>query len=440
MPNTISQNIKSFDENIELLFEELELAIKWGRPSILLAIHKSRFGQEKAGRALEQKLNKLGQDIVPIVVNNERSDVPHLIQAVPARDRTVFFVSNIEWGGGPDGKEAYKALNVYRELFVENRVKVVFWLTAGESANLPRYAPDFWAFRHRVIEFAAQRTHGNVNVPAGVLIWQVQNSIDSFDKPEQRIAARQEILAKLPHNTEALSTRVELLYNIGYLYWVLGNSTKALEAFSAGIDQVKDFQLPQVRSNLLNGTAIIYYEADQYDQAIEFYKQAILNSPKDGSLLINLSAACCALGRNQEAITIGKRAVKMDPADAKLWNRLGYIYYAMGKFDEAISCFMKATELAPQVGAYWESLAISYSIIERLDESKRLFKAARRLAGNGASLLLDIYDEVISGNTEKSLELLRSALDTNRISRDDVRRDPNINILFDRRQIEALVG
>ncbi len=440
MANTISQNIKSFDENIELLFEELELAIKWGRPSILLAIHKSRFGQEKAARALEQKLNKLGQNIVPIVVNNERPDVPHLIQSAPGRERTVFFVSNIEWGGGPDGKEAYKALNVYRELFVEERVRVVFWLTSGEAANLPRHAPDFWAFRHRVIEFAAQRTHGNVNVPAGVLIWQVQNSIDSFDKPEQRIAARQEILAKLPHNTEALSTRVDLLYNIGYLYWVLGNSTKALEAFSAGIEQVKDFQLPQVRSSLLNGTAVIYYEADQYDRAVEFYKQAITNSPKDGSLLINLSAACCALGRNQEAITIGKKAVKMDPTDAKLWNRLGYIYCAMGKFDEAISCFIKATELTPQVGTYWESLAVSYSIIERLDESKRLLGAARKLAGNGASLLLDVYGEAISGNTVRSLELLKSALDTNRISREDVRRDPNINILFDERQIEALVG
>jgi tetratricopeptide (TPR) repeat protein len=220
----------------------------------------------------------------------------------------------------------------------------------------------------------------------------------------------------------------------------MGNSTKALEAFSAGIDQLKDIKLPQVRSNLLNGMAIIYYEADQYERAVEFYKQAIMNDPKDGTLLINLSAACCALGRNQEAITIGKRAVNLDATDSKLWNRFGYIYCAMGKFDEAISCFVKATELAPQVATYWESLAISYSIIERLDESKRLIDAARKLTGNGASPLLIIYNEAISGNKERSLELLRNALDTNRMSRDDVRRDPNLNILLDARQIEALVG
>ena len=440
MPNTISQNIKSFDENVELLFEELELAIKWGRPSILLAIHKSRLGQEKAGSALEQKLNKLGQKIIPIVVNNERPDVPHLILAASARNQTIFFVSNIDWGGGQDGKEAYKSLNVYRELFVENQIRAVFWLTSAEAANLPRYAPDFWAFRHRVIEFAAQRTFGNVNLSAGLLLWQVQNSIDSFDKPQQRISAREEILGNLPLNNESLSTRVDLLYNIGYLYWVMGNSAKALEAFTSGINQVKDFELPQIRSNLLNGIGIIYFEADHYDQAIESYKQAIFNSPKDGSLLINLSAACCALGRNQEAISISKKAIKMNSTDPKIWNRMGYIFCAMGKFDDAISCFVKATELAPQVGAYQESLAISYSIIEQWGESKRLLEAARKLSGNQVSPLQDIYEEAISGNKEGTLKLLRGALATNKITRNDIRRDPNINILFDRQQIDSLVA
>src|ERR1700690_4431301 len=98
MPNTISQNIKSFDENIELLFQELELAIKWERPSILLAIHKSKFGQDKAARTLEKKLDKLGQKVINIIVNNDNPDVPHTILATPGRNQTVFFVSNIDWG------------------------------------------------------------------------------------------------------------------------------------------------------------------------------------------------------------------------------------------------------------------------------------------------------------------------------------------------------
>ncbi len=438
MPNTISQKRKSFEENIELLYEELELAIKWGRPSILLAVHKSKFGQDKASKILEEKLNKLGKNITQIVVNNKRPDIPHTILASSPTDQSIFFVSNIDWGGGNDGKDAYRALNIYRELFVENQIKVVFWLTPGEAANLPRYAPDFWAFRHRFIEFTAQRTLGKVNLPAGILIWQLQESIDSFDKPEQRIAAREEILAKLPRNNESLSTRIELLYNIGYLYWFLGNPAKATQALTAGLQLTKDHDLTQIRSRLLNGTAVIFYEANEYDRAIEFYKQAIVNNPEENSLLINLSSACCALGRNQEAINISKRAIRMKPTDAIIWNRLGYIYCAMRKLDEALGCFTKATELAPRVAAFQESLAVGYSIIERLDESKRLLEIANNLAGNQATFRRDIYAEAMSGNTEETLELLRKALHDNQISINEIRRDPNLNLLLEPSQLETI--
>ena len=143
---------------------------------------------------------------------------------------------------------------------------------------------------------------------------------------------------------------------------------------------------------------------------------------------------------NQEAISISKKAIKMNSTDPKIWNRMGYIFCAMGKFDDAISCFIKATELAPQVVAYQESLAISYSIIEQWGESKRLLEAARKLSGNQVSPLQDIYEEAISGNKEGTLKLLRGALATNKITRNDIRRDPNINILFDRQQIDSLVA
>jgi tetratricopeptide (TPR) repeat protein len=323
---------------------------------------------------------------------------------------------------------------------VENQIKVVFWLTPSEAANLPRFAPDFWSFRHRVIEFIARRTLGKVTLPAGVLIWQVQDSIDSFDPPETRIAAREQILAKLPRTNESLSTRIDLLYNIGYLYWVQGNSDRASKAFTEGLNLAKDYDLPQIRSKLLNGKAVIYYEEAHYDRAMELYKQAIVNNTEENSLLINLSATSCALGRNQQAITISKRALRMNSTDAKIWNRLGYIYCAMQKFDEALSCFTKAAELAPQAAAYQESLAIAYSLINRLDESTRLLGIARKLPGHGATSRFDIYEEAFSGNTDKALDLLQKDLEADQISTIEVRRDPNFNLIFEPDQLEAVTG
>ena len=62
-------------ENIDILFNELVLATQWGRPSVLLAVNKSKFGQEKAEKALEARLKKQGLEIARIVVNDQRSDV-----------------------------------------------------------------------------------------------------------------------------------------------------------------------------------------------------------------------------------------------------------------------------------------------------------------------------------------------------------------------------
>ena len=203
MPGTSPQHGKSFTENLDILFNELVLATQWGRPSVLLAVNKSKFGQEKAEKALEVRLKKQGLEIARIVVNDQRPDAPALIQQ--AGSRPVFFISNLDWGGGEQGLQAYHALNMQRELFVENRIKAVLWLTTAEAANLARHAPDFWAFRHRVVEFVSQRSPAAIKLPAGVLLWDAQTTVEIFDSPEAGNRARQDLLARLPRTMEALS-------------------------------------------------------------------------------------------------------------------------------------------------------------------------------------------------------------------------------------------
>jgi tetratricopeptide (TPR) repeat protein len=440
MPNTTARNKTTFDENIDTLCDELRLAEKWRRPSILLAMHRSKFGQDKAARVLADHLRKEGRTVVDLVVNNERPDVPRLMSAAPLADQVVFFVSNIDWGGGQDGKAAYRALNLYRELLVENRIKAVFWLTPNEAANLPRYAPDFWAFRHRYLEFASPRAATKAHLPAGLLIWDMEPTVDPFDSLEEKIRAREEILAKLPHNMEALSTRVDLYYTLGHLHWLLGNSGKAAASLTAGLNLTKDHQLPGMRWRLLNGLAVIQYESKDYDRAIETCKEALRDAPPSSTLLINLSAACCMLGRNQEAITIGKRAIKLNPADARIWNRLGYVYVATGKLDEGIACFTKAAELAPRTRAYHESLAVAYGTVERPDQARHQLQIARQIASKEAAFHLDIYEEAMLGSATKAEQLLQAALTAKRIRKHEARRDPNLSVLFGAAKIEALTA
>ncbi len=440
MSNTGTRGGKTFDENIGVLQEELNLAAKWGRPSILLAVHKSKLSQDKAENELESRLRREGRGVVRIVVNPERADVPHLIMAAPASDQAVFLVSNIDWGGGEDGKEAYRALNLYRELFVENHIKAVFSLTSNEAANLARHAPDFWAFRHRVVEFASVRAAHKASLPAGLLLWDIPETVDPFDELEDKIRAREEIMTKLPRNSEALSTRVDLYYALAHLYWLCGDAERAQAALQSGLDLAMGHQLAELAWHLQNGMGVLLHEAGKYEEAAEAFHRALEAAPESSTLLINLSAATCMLGRNQDATIIGKRAVRIDPGDARIWNRLGYIYEAMGKVDDGRTCFGEAVELAPRDSAYLVSLAIAYWLVERPDEAMRHLQAARQLSARQPAPVLDVYVEAIMGNAEKAEQLLRQALSDGRISQQEIRRDPNLSLLLDASQIEGLAA
>jgi tetratricopeptide (TPR) repeat protein len=143
----------TLSQRTSLFLEELDLALQWQRPSLLVAVYESEIIRQHAEGLLAQGIRTLGQTITPFSVDKSRFDIPLALGRSAIRLETVFLVSGLRWGGGRSGLNAYRALNIRRELLVDNPVRAIFWLLKSEARRLPRQAPDFWAFRHRVIEF-----------------------------------------------------------------------------------------------------------------------------------------------------------------------------------------------------------------------------------------------------------------------------------------------
>src|ERR1700690_1850773 len=195
----------TFLENIRILIEELKLANRLNRPSILLAICNSSSSRVKAENELKQKLEQLNLSVIPIELNG---DLPVLSQRILSQNdkhNAVFFISNINWGYGGGKKDAYYDLNMNRELLVENQIKVILWLTPQEATNLPVSAPDFWAFRHQVVEFAASRIGEIAKLPARILMWHTQDINETDATLQNRIEAYERNLHELPQTPEFFS-------------------------------------------------------------------------------------------------------------------------------------------------------------------------------------------------------------------------------------------
>jgi len=429
---------KSFDENIRTLSAELELAIRWKRPSILLAICKSKPSQNKAETALERWAEKFGQGIGNIIVNEKSPDVAQLILENGHVDQSIFFVSNLDQGGGDDGKNAYRTLNLYRELFIERGVRCVFWLTLSEASNLPKFAPDFWAFRHRVVEFASPHGSTKTSLPAGVLIWHIKDSGDSPQNLKDKVLSREELLGQLPDRTESVLARIEILGALGFFYWMLGENDKAEQSLSTGILLAGMDELSQVKSWLLNGLAIISYEKKEYREASEIYGKILQGGSKDGFLWMNLAIVLHALGKNSEAVVHGRKALRLSSSDARLWNTMGHLTIWMGKSDEAVSFFKKAVELESNVSAHQLALAVCYSLLGRSDEARQEIVMARRNSEDGDPYL-NICQEAMFGNPETARSWLRSSIIEGRISKITVQRDPIWTEVLNESPMETLL-
>ena len=89
------QNTKPFQENISIICDELYLAKRWGKASILLTIHRSTRSQEKTKKALQKKLGVLGFSIVEIEINKiEGSFIEYMLKNKNI-EKTVFCVSHL---------------------------------------------------------------------------------------------------------------------------------------------------------------------------------------------------------------------------------------------------------------------------------------------------------------------------------------------------------
>jgi tetratricopeptide (TPR) repeat protein len=143
----------SLTDRIAIVFDELEMAIKWDRPCILFAVYQSEYVKEVVQSVLRHALLEQGNEVLHYRIDKAHNDVALDLRDQAGRKRSVFFISGLRWGGGKGRANAYHALNMHREYLVEENIRSIFWLTKKEARLLPRYAPDFWAFRYNVIEF-----------------------------------------------------------------------------------------------------------------------------------------------------------------------------------------------------------------------------------------------------------------------------------------------
>jgi len=389
------QKSEPFDERIELLTTELELAIRWQRPLFLLVVYSSEFVREGAEAALENYLIDQGQKILRFQSDNEENgDINSLFQKTYKNSGVTIFAKNMVQAS-LDNQNFYQSINRYKEVFVETNSHFILWLTQNEVVQLAHTIPDFWNCRNRMVELVDSPRPEQVLQNALESAWQgIGEYTEQFEDTDAKIFLRESFLTELPKENESTSTRANLILTLGILNWRKGNYEKAEELLREALKIAIKIQDNWFEAECFNAMALVKTSMDRNDEAVDAYKQAIGLAPDQIFAWNNLGNLCLKIRRNDEAMIAFQKAIKHNPKDSIAWNGLGNVYCKTGYTDDAIAAFRKAIEFTPGLAFPWNGLGDVYANIGRINEAVIAYQKSIEL--NNQSVipwlrLADIY-------------------------------------------------
>ncbi len=357
---------ESFDERVEILAKELELAIQWNRPCILLVVYNSEYVRADVESAIENFLIERRQKVTDIDLNEKTgSQVMLYLQDFRNTENAIFLVNGTK---RPSMQQTnlFMQLDRHKDILNRKKIRLVFWLTQNEITRLAYCAPDLWASRQRVIEFVDSPKPEQILHSAIETSWIGTGEFtDRFDDTEDKISLRESYLNELPEDAESTSTRADLLLTLGILHWRKGDYEKAENFLHEALKVAIRMEDNWFEAECYNAIALVKSSQGKNDEAIDDYKQAIQLAPEQIFVWNNLGNLCMKIMRNDEAMLAFQKALEHNQQDPVAWCGLGNVYYKIGYIDDSITAYRKAIEFAPTLTHPWNGLGDAYASVGR---------------------------------------------------------------------------
>jgi len=140
------------DEISQDVFEELSMANAAGIPSVLFVLYGISQDKEDAKKKLRPMLAEAGMQ--PLVFSFEMY-TDHLKKGLPCfsdpENMVCVDVSKLDRGKG-NIRELINVLAANKNKIIENRIKLVIWMTCDEAVEFSHASPELWSFRHRMFD------------------------------------------------------------------------------------------------------------------------------------------------------------------------------------------------------------------------------------------------------------------------------------------------
>ena len=355
-------DLETLDDQLDSIFHELDLSLRWKRPSILFAIYNSSVIRRSAQDSLEKLILAAGQNIVHYQIEYEENlNLTQFVAEITHRENAVFYIDPLN----SDEKSSQiqrliTMLNSCRGYLVDHLARVVFWLTENEALSVAHQAPDFWASRHRVFEFiddqAAEELESAKCVTSLPEKGEKKLMTISSEQNDEDLPGESALVLDLSEGEEPAISGINLLLMMGVANWKEGNHEKASESLQAALALAEKSGNKSHQAMCQKAIALVKSDSGKNDEAIQAYNQVVELGPENVTVWNNIGYLYHKTGRSDDALNAFSNAIKKDPNDPVSWYGLGNVYAGTGRLDEAIGCYRKAIQFNASYIPPWVKL------------------------------------------------------------------------------------
>ena len=162
----------------------------------------------------------------------------------------------------------------------------------------------------------------------------------------------------------------------GFIYYESEDYDQAIRRFSRALEQKTSAHLVNYQSDLLFFRGISFSFKGDFDSAISDYDQAIKLKPDDADVYKHRGDAYYDKGRHDQAIADYDQAIKLKLDYADTYNNRGRVYSNKGRhdraiadYDRAIASYDQAIKLKPDDALAYNSRGNVYSNKGQLDQA-----------------------------------------------------------------------
>jgi tetratricopeptide (TPR) repeat protein len=171
---------------------------------------------------------------------------------------------------------------------------------------------------------------------------------------------------------------------------LLATIQKIVDSFSSSTPPIPQNTSPSIYSASQRNkkfwldTGRIFLDRNDYQAALEAYKQAIFLDPHSATAYTGKSEVLNRLESYQEALTVSEQAIRLDPDYAAAYSNKGHALYGLKRYEEAVAAYEQAIRLDPNDAVAYNNKGNTLSRLKRYQEALAAHEQAIRFEPNYA--------------------------------------------------------